>query len=412
MSVQAPERRSAIRLVGDRMFGRYITGKMAMSLGIWIHNIAAALLVYDLTGSAALVGAVSVLGFVPQLVVSPWAGTLSDRVDRRLQLMTGLAVAISAMALLSVWVLVTGTGTSGGAAPVFVASLLMGIGMAVVAPATHALIPGLVPLSDLDTAVALNSSTGNIARAVGPALGAALYAAVGPGWTFAVATGTFALFLANLAAMPYVDPPKGADSSLRAGLRFLRTQPAMIKLLLSGAVLGFGVDPMLTLTPPIAAMFGQGELFVGILASAFGCGAMLMLLVVSRPGVCLPKVVVAGFALLAAGLGGLGASPAPVPAVVAMAVAGAGFLLASTALMSLLQRQVPEEYRGRVMALWTVAYLGSRPVAAAFNGLLADFVSVRLALGASTVLVVAAAVASSRQAAEGGVSAAADGRRG
>lgn len=391
-AVSAP--RSALRLIGDRTFGRYISGKLAMSMGIWVQNIAAALLVYQLTASATMVGAVSILHFLPQLVVAPWAGTLSDRVDRRLQVITGLGVAVVATAGLAAWLLIAELEGFLGALPVFGATLVLGVGMAVVAPATHALIPGLVPLADLDAAVALNSSTGNIARAVGPALGAGLYATIGPGLTFLVSALAYATFLLSLVAMPYVDPPKGRDSSLRAGLRFLRSQPGMVRLLASGAVLGFGVDPILTLTPPIAAMFGLGDVFVGILASAFGLGAMLVLLVIGRPGLPLPRLVVVGFSLLAAGLAALAVSPVPVMAVLAMVVAGAGFLLVTTALMSLLQRQVPEEYRGRVMALWTAAYLGSRPLAAGFNGLMADLVSLRLALAAAAVLMIVVAAAS------------------
>jgi MFS family permease len=147
------------------------------------------------------------------------------------------------------------------------------------------------------------------------------------------------------------------------------------------------------LAPSLSAALGHGTDLVGLLTSAFGLGAItsfpLMGLVRRRFGE--PIVTTGGLWLLAVGL--LLAAPAPSAALacVALAVAGAGMMMSLTSLSTQIQMRLPDFIRGRVMALWAVAFLGSRPLASGFDGLVADLLSVDAALIAVALLVAVAA---------------------
>jgi MFS family permease len=155
--------RAALRLIGDRNFGPYFVGNAASASGTWFQNLAAALLVYRLTHhSAFLLGVLNFGNFVPVLVLAPWAGSAADRFDRRrLLLVTQLVSAALSGALAALaW---------GGLAHVWVVimfAVALGTMSAFSAPASMALIGNLVPREQLASAVALNSMTFNLARAI------------------------------------------------------------------------------------------------------------------------------------------------------------------------------------------------------------------------------------------------------
>lgn len=167
------------------------------------------------------------------------------------------------------------------------------------------------------------------------------------------------------------------DGSVRGGLRYVRANPAVGLLLLATAGLGFGTDPVNTLTPSLVDRLGGGEELVGLLVSAFGFGAVAMTVVVGRVARRLGHTTAGavGLAGLAVGMIALALAPSLTAAAAALVLAGAGFLLGVTGLTTALQRLVPEGLRGRVMALWSVAFLGSRPIAALIDGTVADLSS-------------------------------------
>lgn len=394
------EPRSVPSLLLDRRFGPYYLGKLVSAAGVWVQNIVAAILVFELTGSALAVGTVSVVQFLPQILLAPLGGVLCDRVDRRRLLMGGRSVAFLASGSLAVYVGVLGIDGMHGPWAVYAMALTLGIGHSFSAPAMQSLIAGLVPRRDLDVAVALNSSTGNIARAIGPAVGAGLYVAVGPAWAFGLTAGAHGFYIAALTLVKNTPIRRAADSSLRGGFRYLRRTPIMVVLLVCVAALGFALDPIITLGPPLAELLGAGDVVVGVMASAFGGGALVALACLGalRRRLGLARLGTWGFGLLTAGMLGLALSQAPWMAVAAMAVGGYGFLLATTSLTSRLQRRVPDDLRGRVMSLYVVCFLGSRPVAATINGAVADYLSVRAALGFTALLCVLAGVLAVRKA--------------
>ncbi len=390
--------RNAPRLLADRVFGPYIAVNTLASIGLWAHNVVAAVVAYQLTGSALMVGAVSIAQFLPQLLFAPLAGARADRGNRVLQVALARTTTATGGLVLAVWIGLVGTEGLPGAWPVIGTAFVVGVGFAVGAPAMQAILPALVRPSELATAVALSQMPFTVARTVGPAVGALLLVTTGPAVAFGISAAlnlAYAWVVTRLRLRP-VDRTQRDDGSVRAGLRYLRTDPRLLVLLLAVAATGFGVDPILTLTPPVADRLGGGEPMVGLLVSAFGAGAALTAVVVGRVRRRFGTVRMgpAGMSLFAAGVVVLGVVQVTPVVVAGVLVAGVGLMLTITSLTTQLQERLPEHMRGRIMALWAVAFIGSRPLAAAINGSLADYVAIELAVLLSGALLVAGAVIS------------------
>lgn len=395
---EAGDSRGSLQLLADRTFGPYLAAKLGSSIGVWVYNVVAAVVVFDLTRSAFMVGVVSVAMFLPQVVLAPLAGARADRGSHRRQLALSRLVVTTGAGGLALWAAVEGMQAEAGAWLVVSAGLVVGIGFAIGGPAAHALLPALVRPSELSAAVALSQTPFTVARAVGPALGAGLLAVAGPaaGFAFTAATNAVYAVVALRVRIRPVERLADVDRSVRAGLRHLRADPVCALLLLAVAATGFGVDPVITLTPSIADGLGGGERLVGAMASAFGAGAAVSALASGsvRRRIGVPRLAPLGFAGFAAGLAALALAPSPVWAVAALVVAGSGMIFAVTSLTTQLQARLPEHLRGRIMALWMVAFVGSRPLAAAINGSVADAVSVQLALAIGVAVLLTGAVVS------------------
>jgi MFS family permease len=398
--------RTSWQLLADPVFGPFFAGKALSTAGIWVHNIVAAILAWELSGSAFVVGLVSVAQFGPQLVFAPLSGAMADRGDRRRQLITGRLIAASGSGGLALWIALVGVEGLPGAWPVVATALVVGVGFVVGGPAMNALIPALVRPNELAAAVAVNSIPFTVARAAGPALGALLATTLGPASAFALAAGTNLLFALLLVPLPIRSRADGAgagDRRVRAGVRYLREDRGIGLLLLGVAAIGIGADPVITLTPSLAAELGAGTTLVGVFASSFGVGAGLTFVVLTRlrRRFALEGVAVRGLVLLATGTATAGLAPTVPLAITGFVIGGAGMTMSLTALSTLLQGRLPDALRGRVMALWSMAFLGSRPVAAAVNGAVADATApvVAFLTVAVVVAVVAVAVRPSRLAA-------------
>jgi len=388
--------RSSWQLLRDRTFGPYFAGKLLSTIGVWIHNIAAAILVWELTRSTLLVGAVSIGQFLPQIILAPLSGARADRGDRRRQLVVGRLISVAASGGLALWLLVAELAGTTGALVVVASATVKGIGFAIGAPAMNALLPALVRPRELSSAIALGSLPMTVARSAGPALGALLIATAGPAATFAISGALSLIFTVIIAVIHIREVPRRrvTDTSVRAGWRHLRADASLSALMLGVVTIGLGADPVITLTPAIADQLGQGSGFVGTLASSFGIGAGLGFLVLSRMQVWLglPRLGVTGLLVLAFGMGMAAIAPVPSVAIIAFGIAGIGMAFALTSLTTLIQQQVPEELRGRIMALWGVAFLGSRPLAAGVTGAITDASSVTIALLTVTIVLLLGAL--------------------
>lgn len=390
--------RGSFNLICDRSFGPFFAAFVVSAVGVWIHNIVAAVVVFQLTGSALATGAVSMAQFLPQLLLAPAAGALADRGNRVHQLVVGRCIAALGGGGLALWVAITGVGGLPGPAPVIGAGFVAGIGFAIGAPALQSLVPALVRPSELSTAVALAQVPHTLARGVGPAIGALILATLGPAAGFLVAAASNALhgFVAARLTLRPMERRTTTDGSVRAGFHYLRVDSPSALLLAGIAAVGIGLDPLITLTPPLAAQLDGGSVLVGWLVSAFGAGATIVAMLLGRVQrrIGIERLSPFGFATFSAAYVSLTFVPSVALSLMAMFAAGTGSMLVMTSLTTQLQSRLPEEFRGRIMALWGVAYLGARPVGALVNGLVADLHSVDAAFLLMAALLTAGAFAS------------------
>ena len=374
---------AAVRLIGSRNFGPYFVGNAASASGTWFQNLAAALLIYRLTHSAFLLGVLNFSNFVPVLLLAPWAGSAADRFDRRRLLLwtqlvsTGLSGMLAAVAWAGyarVWV-------------VLLFALGLGVMSAFSAPASQALIGGLVPAHDLGSAVALNSMTFNLARAVGPALAAASVRTLGIPASFAINSASYLLLVLGL-LLVRPEPRRRAsraETRLRESLKLVRAQPELLAFLLIVSAVGFASDPINTEAPAFAHAFGRADTEAGFIIGAFGGGAVLAAFLLAGRAAGSRRRMLLTLGLLVGGMVAFSLTPWLSLGFVFLAVAGFGYLGSNASATSRLQLGVAEHQRGRIMALWGVAFLGLRPVASLTDGALAAALGVRAA-GVALVL--------------------------
>lgn len=384
------EQRSFRELLADSVFAPFFFANALSNTGNWFQNVAAGIVVYDLTGSNTAVGAVSILQFSSTMLLTPFAGRVSDRVNRRKMLFVGQLVAFLGALGLAITVGVIGVDSLPGPWPIYLATAVIGLGAAIILPSLQSVVPSLVRSRDLDRAITLNSMTFNIARGIGPVLAGAIVAAFGAVWAFGINTLTFIPLLVVLTIIrprsAVMSNDGGSDDvgeTVADGLRWIRARPTVLLLLIGTLAVGWTSDPFSTLMPAMAEKFGYGETVVGLLVGAFGFGAACTAPAVDRIRGRLGRGRVAGFGLAVSALGLVVLALAPVVHIglVGAAISGSGFLLGVTSTNTELQRGIPERLRGRIMAIWSVAFLGCRPIAAVIDGSIADAVDPRASLG-------------------------------
>ena len=375
-------------------YRRYFTGQAVSLVGTWMQTVGQSWLVLEITGSGTALGLVVALQFLPVLLLAPYGGVIADRVPkRRLLLATQSALALLALTL--------GVLAAAGAVALWeVVLLALGLGLvnAFDNPARQAFVLEMVGPAHLRNAVSLNSVLVNAARAVGPAVAGGLIATTGVAVCFLLNAGSYLAVLASLAtletsrlhARPAVARARG---QLREGLFYVRRTTGLAVPLLMMALIGTLAYEFQVVLPVVARQtFHGGAAAYGLMSSAMGAGAVAGGLVVAgyaRTGVR-PLVLAAGafgvVILVAAAAPSLGLEVAALTLVGAASVA---FLAIGN---STLQLTAVPEMRGRVMALWAVAFLGSTPLGGPIAGAVAEHAGPRvgLALGGLAALTAAA----------------------
>jgi predicted MFS family arabinose efflux permease len=328
--------------------------------------------------------------FVPVLALAPWAGTLADRVDRRrLVLATQLASAALSGAL-------AGLAWSGEATEWVVIGFAaaLGLALAISQPAQMALVASLVPREDVAQAVAMNSVTFNVARAVGPTAAAGIIAWQGVAVAFAVNAGSYLVLAAALLVIRPAPQARAAGARLRDAFDLLRRNRTLVLYLLVVASVSAGSDPVNTESPALAHAFGHSSAWAGTIVGAFGIGAVIgAFAFAGRIGRSTRAQMAFTLGLMAAGMAAFAASHSLPLAFVFLAVSGFGYLVSNTSATARLQLAVEEHERGRIMALWSIAFLGIRPLASLIDGAIADLAGVRVAAAAMAVPALAGAIA-------------------
>ena len=395
LTAAPPRARSALGLMFDPVFGTLFWGKMFSVVAVWTHGIVAAIVMYDATRSALMVGLVGVVQFAPQLILSPISGKWADTGNPARQILLGRVLCVAGSGFVATWLFLEPDmqGTS-AAVPILLGTALVGFGFVVGGPAMQSIVPALIRDGELSTAMALNSIPMTIGRIVGPATGAYLAAHFGSATGFAVSAGLHLVFTIFVLAVRFPAPPQrrtGADYRVRAALKYVWADRPLLLALLAVTTVGFASDSSITLTPSVADELGGGAQLVGTLSAVFGVGAAVGMIVLAlmRGRMVSARVSSIGLAGLAAGCGTLSVASGPEVAMIGFGLAGLGFGWAMTGLSTVVQERAPEELRGRIMALWLVGFLGSRPLAAALLGGTADLVSVQAAFAVAAVLTLA-----------------------
>jgi MFS family permease len=376
-------RRQTFAALSNPNYRRYFAGQSISLAGTWMQMIAQSWLVLELTGSGTTLGFVIALQTLPTLLLGPYAGVVADRLDKR-RLMIGLQTTMGVLALALGILTITGAVELWH---VYALAFLLGLTNCFENPARQSFVLEMVGPDDLRNAVSLNSVLVNVARAIGPAIAGIVIATGGIGVCFLVNAGSFAAVVASLARMdtsalrPSVPAPR-APGQLRAGLAYVRRTPELVVPLAMMTLVGCLAYEFQVVLPIVASQTFAGDArSYGFLVAAMGAGAVVGGLWVAARGRTGLGALTGASAVF--GLSMLGAALAPTLAValVAMAFVGATSVAFLSMSNSTLQLVAAPQMRGRVMALWAVAFLGSTPI----GGPIAGACLVAAAMGALVI---------------------------
>jgi MFS family permease len=374
-------------------FRRYVSGQSLSLIGTWVETVAQALLVLRLTHSGAILGLTTAARFAPVLALSPYAGLLVDRFPgRRILLITqaGLGLVSAALGVL----VLTGHIDIWG---VVVLALAFGTLSAVDNPARQAFVSELVGAPLVRDAVTLNSTSVNVARVLGPTVAAALVATVGIGWCFVANAGSFLFVIASLVFLNTrqlhpVRPEPRLPGQVRQGLRYAAGIPAIARPLLMMALVGTFTFEFEVSLPLLAEKTFHGNATTySLLLGSLGAGAVaggLYAAQAARTGVARLTRISVAYALTMALLAVM---PTVWSAMIACVLVGVASLLFLTTGNATVQLAADPGYRGRVMALWSTALVGSTPIGSPIIGALSDAFSPRSAILLGAVACAAAA---------------------
>ncbi|HMA45942.1 MAG TPA: MFS transporter [Frankiaceae bacterium] len=386
-----PSRTRTFRSLRIRNYRLYLAGQAISLCGTWMQTIAQGWLVLTLTRSGTALGLVVALQFLPMLLLGPYGGLVADRVDRR-RLLVATQAALAALAALLGLLDVTGAVRLW---MVFAVAAGFGLVTCVDMPTRQSFVMEMVGRDDLPNAVTLNSVLVNAARAVGPAVAGALIAVAGTGACFLTNAASYlavivALLRMDVRGLYRQEPVPRARGQVRAGLAYVARTPALRVPLVMMAVIGTLAYEFQVVLPLVAERtFGGGAGTYGALTAAMGAGAVAGGLLVARRRRATSRALVLG----AAGFGAVillaAAAPTLPLAIAVLVLVGAGSVAFLAVGNATLQLAADPGMRGRVMALWGVAFLGTTPLGGPIAGWVGQHAGPRWALalgGAAAVL--------------------------
>jgi MFS family permease len=359
-----------------------------------MQSVGQAWLVLQLTGSGVALGITMALQFLPVLVLGPWGGVIADRFDRRRVLVwTQSASAVLALAL--------GVLTISGAVElwmVYVLALALGVATVVDNPSRQAFVMEMVGEEHVTNAVSLNSVTFTSARIVGPAIAAALIATGGLGLCFLINAASYVAVIAGLLLMrtDELQPRRRmarAKGQIREGFRYAWSHPLLRRLLILAAVI-YAFSFNFSVIMPLLAerSFSGGAGTYGLLLSVTGAGSLLGGLAMAGRSKPSERLIVA--AGLATGVLEIAAAVAPQLWMEVVVLLPLGFVLMvmMAAINSALQLASDGAFRGRVMALYAMVFLGSTPIGGPLSGWAAERLGPRAALCIGGIVAAVAAL--------------------
>jgi MFS family permease len=366
----------------QRNYRLFFFGQLVSVAGTWMQSVAQSFLVLDLTHSGTQLGLTSAARFLPMFLFGPIGGVFADRMDRQrvlyvTQTLSGLLAGVFAVTVgthsIRLWI-------------IYLLALALGFVNVFDNPARQSFISEMVSAKDLPNAVTLNSVAMNMARVFGAALGGVIAAAIGLALCFACNALSFGAVLVSLTAMRGSElfPAKRVSRQkrqVRQGLRYVRSTPELFIPLLMIAVIGTLAWEFQVSLPLMASkVFHGGAGAYGVMASVMGGGAVVGGLISaarSRPrarALCLAAIGW-GIAILAAAV-----APSMALELAALVFVGYGSITFNSLAKTTLQLTARPEMRGRVMALWALAWLGSTPIGGPIVGWAGQVIGARWAL--------------------------------
>ena len=382
------------RSLGVRNFRVFFVGQAISQVGTWLQFIAQALLVLQLTDSGVALGLVTAFQFLPVLVFGAWAGVISDRVDKRkLMLVTQTAMMVFAL-VLGLFVL-SGHITVIG---VYVLAALTGTANAFDNPSRRVMITELVDEAHMANAVSLNSALITGSRVVGPALAAWLINSVGIGWCFVANAASFVAMLvallmirpADLHANERIAKEKG---QIAEGFRYVwQNDELRLAIVLMGVVATLSFNWQVLLPLLAEHDFHGSDTTYAFITTVFSVGSLTGSLLIARRTTMDNRLLAR--ACVGLGLASLlvALSPNVMTAAIAGALAGAAGIAFLSATMTALQLHSIPVMRGRVMALYTILFLGSTPIGGPVAGWIAEAFGTRWSIGLGAIAALASGV--------------------
>ncbi|HYT32603.1 MAG TPA: MFS transporter [Thermoanaerobaculia bacterium] len=367
-------------------------GAFTSSVGTWMQEVAQNWLILTMTGSAFLLGLDAFLGDAPFLAFSLFGGVLADRVDRRRILLGSQLVQLTSAFLLAgliwghavqVWIILT-------------LSFVVGFAQSFGGPAYQALIPTLVDKKDIGNAITLNSIQFNLARVIGPVLAGIAFYKLGAAACFGLNGLSFLAVIVALLALKRgaLDRPPGTPEpfreSLKTGLRAVRDAKPLRGLIALSFVGSFCAMPLVTFLPVFAReVFHRDAKGYSVLLAAFGIGAVAGAVGIAGFVQRFPHKGVLAVAMqmtFGALTVGFALSRTPALSYALLLLAGAALMIVFAMFMTLVQSNVDDRLRGRVVSVYSLAFRGAMPLGNLTAGVLASF------LGAPRVLILDGAV--------------------
>ncbi len=382
MNVKVSARRTFSSLSNGN-YRKYFFGQTTSLIGTWMQMTAQSWLVFTLTHSATDIGFVVALQTLPVLLLGPYGGVIADRVDKRrlmIVLQAAMGVQAAILAVLSLTHVVTYLD-------VCILAIVLGLNNAFENPSRQSFILEMVGPKDLRNAVSLNSTMNNVARAVGPAIAGIIIAAFGEGWCFALNAVSFvavvvSLMIMDLSILTPSVPTERAKGQLREGFRYIAATPKLLYPLIMMALVGMLAYEFQVSLPIVAGrvFHGNSEDY-GLMMASMGIGAVIGGLWTASKGKTGTRAITRAALLFGAFITLAALSPVIGIEFVALALVGFASVSFLSMTNSTLQLQTDPQMRGRVMALWAVAFMGTTPIGGPLIGWIISETNARVGLG-------------------------------
>jgi MFS family permease len=363
-----------LRALQHRNFQLFFGGQLISLIGTWMQSVAQAWLVYSLTKSPLLLGSVGFASQFPVFLVAPFGGITADRVNRQKLVIATQTLSMILAGVLA-WLTLSGRVQVWH---IFALAGLLGVVNAFDIPGRQAFLVDMVGKEDLMNAIALNSSMFNGARVVGPAIAGILVARFGEGWCFAANSISYIAVIVGLILMRVHSPARMSSHSpiedIVEGFRWVNQTRIIRALLLLIGLVSLVAMPYTVLMPVFAdQILHGGARSLGVLMGATGVGALFgALTLAAKTGVKgLGRWVTISCAGLGVSLFCFSFSTSFWLSAALLLPAGYSMMLQMACSNTLIQTMVPDDLRGRVMALYSMTFMGMAPFGAFFGGALA-----------------------------------------